>query len=383
VADVIRGSEFERIYHELQSGGTVVASSTRSTSAAQILATVTDSEAPGLEAAPVVATGEREDARIADGMLGFLFYMLAYRSTSLDAYIAAFRRNSGSFGVDTVLGSLVDFDRWLERPPRSAHDDQIELHALLTQLHGGAFLRPLAAYNPWTDTVENGAGLERVVRAVRDRGFVGVKIYPPTGFMPAANATTPVPTRKRRPDLKRLDAALDAFFARCAELRIPIIAHANRSNGRDSAHDDFSSPKAWRALLRQHATRAQVPVIDAGHFGGGTGSTWTKEFAGLMSEFPNVPLYGDLGYWDELMCPSGDDPKCADARARLKEVLGITVGATTVADRVMFGSDWLMLSQVKKWANYPAQLHAQLSEIAPEAVGRIFGGNAERCFALT
>ena len=105
-----------------------------------------------------------------------------------------------------VLGSLVDFDRWLERRPRSAHDDQIELHDLLARLHGGAFLRPIAAYNPWTDIVENGAGLERVVRAVRDRGFVGVKIYPPTGFMPAANATTPVQTKKRRPDLTRLDA---------------------------------------------------------------------------------------------------------------------------------------------------------------------------------
>ena len=87
-----------------------------------------------------------------------------------------------------------------------------------------------------------------------------------------------------------------------------------------------------------------MPVIDAGHFGGGTGSTWTKEFAGLMSEFPNVPLYGDLGYWDELMCAS-DAEKCADARTRLKEVLGIKVGAETVADRVMFGSDWLMLRQ--------------------------------------
>ena len=136
----------------------------------------------------MAATPERDDARIANGMLGFLFYMLAYRSTNVDAYVSSIPAQSGSFGVDTVLGSLVDFDRWLERPPRSAHDDQIELHALLTQLHGGAFLRPLAAYNPWSDIVENGAGLERVVRAFRDRGFVGVKISHRNRLMPAANA---------------------------------------------------------------------------------------------------------------------------------------------------------------------------------------------------
>ena len=163
-----------------------------------------------------------------------------------------------------------------------------------------------------------------------------------------------------------------------------MIAHANQSNGRDDAHDEFSSPKAWRTLLARYANRAQVPVIDVGHFGGGAGaSTWTKEFAGLMSEFTNASLYGDLGYWDELMCGSGKDPKCAAARTRLKEVLSVTVGSQTVADRVMFGSDWLMLSQEKKWANYPAQLHGSISAIAsPDVVAKIFGGNAERCFAL-
>ena len=384
VAEVIRGSEFERLYRQFKSGGAVPASTQGAISGTEILATVAVSEDPGPADAPVAAQPAAADAaaNVADGILGFLYYMLAYRSANIDAYIAAFRRHEGAFGVDVVLGSLVDFDRWLERPPRSAHQRQIELHALLGQMHGG-FFRPVAAYNPWSDIAENGAALDRVVKAFRDQGFAGVKIYPPTGFMPAGNATTPVQTSKRRPDLKRLDAVLETFFNRCAELRIPVIAHANRTNGRDDAHDEFSSPDAWRAVLSRYATRPPAPVINVGHFGGGGGTDWTKRFAALMSEFPNASLYGDLGYWEELMCGTAADQTCVGAQARLKEVLGVTIGTQTAADRIMFGSDWLMLSQVKKWANYPARLHASIAAIAPpETVAKIFGANAARCFAV-
>lgn len=383
VAQVIRGSEFERVYRELKSSVPVPAA-LGLTSASGILSTVSESEDPsGAQAIAVVAsTAAETNARIADGMLGFLYYMLAYRFVNIDAYVAGFRRGERAFGVDTVLGSLVDFDYWLDCPPRSAHDDQVEVHALLARMHDG-FLKPVVAYNPWTDLEQGGAGLDRVVTAFRDRGFVGVKIYPPTGFMPSGNATTPVKTKKRRPDLVKLDRTLGLFFDRCAELRIPVVAHANRSNGRDDAHDEFSSPKAWRALLARYAAKsAAPPVINVGHFGGGATTTWTKEFAGLMHDYPDAQLFGDLGYWDELMC--GSDPQCSAAQARLKEVLGVGVGSGTVSDRVMFGSDWLMLSQVKKWAHYPAQVHASLSAIAPpDVVAKIFAGNAESCFNLT
>lgn len=380
VEQVIRGSEFERVYRELKSALPVPVS-TGLTSAPGILATVRDSESPSTDQTVVIAaTATETNARIADGMLGFLFYMLSYRVLSLDAYIAAFRRHEQAFGVDVVLGSLVDFDYWLECPPRSTQTEQVALHALLAQLHDG-FLRPIVAYNPWTDIEQDGAGLERVVTSFRDRGFVGVKIYPPTGFMPTGNSTTPVKTKKRRPDLVKLDHVLGTFFDRCAELRIPVIAHANRSNGRDLAHDEFSSPKAWRALFARYASRNPAPVINVGHFGGGGGSDWSQQFAALMSDLPDKSLFGDLGYWEELMCNPGD---CTAARTRLKDVLDDAVGSATVADRIMFGSDWLMLSQVKKWADYPRKIHASLSAIAPpEIVAKILATNAERCFGLS
>ena len=391
VADATRNSEFQRRYREMkQRPGALTPPPTATISGDEVLRVVEEARrptAPGtvagaLRAAPNTAA-ENNDA--ADGVLGFLFYMLSNRSSNLDAYMETYARGDRAFGIDAVLGSLVDFDYWLDCPPMSAHDDQVELHALISKMSGN-YLRPVVAYNPWTDINQNGAGLARVLRAVKTHGFVAVKIYPPTGFRPAGNATTKTHTSKRRADLKELDRRLSAFFDLCAEERIPVIAHANRSNGRDNAHDDFSRPDDWRAMLARYASATRTPVIDVGHFGGASGQpSWTEQFAKLMADSPKVSLYGDLGYWDELMCPGTPDQTCLDARTRLKDVLAKPINsqpAVTVGDRVMFGTDWLMLSQVKRWADYPSRLFDSVKAIAPNDVDKIFGGNAAACFGL-
>jgi predicted TIM-barrel fold metal-dependent hydrolase len=278
-----------------------------------------------------------------------------------------------------VLGALVDFDYWLDCPPLSAHEDQIALHQHIAALHGG-YLQPVVAYNPWTDIEQGDAGLKRVRDAWATGVFVAVKIYPPTGFMPAGNATSAAATQKRRPDLKKLDDALTAFFTACAQDGIPVIAHAARSNGRDAAHDDFSSPASWDRLLCRVAAEAKTPVISLGHLGGDNPETeWTRQFANLMRVYPKVQIFGDLGYWDHLMCEEATT--CAGARTRLKDAIGVAVGAETVGDRVMFATDWLMMSQVPDWQAYPQRVREGLESIAgADQVARILAGNAKKCF---
>jgi predicted TIM-barrel fold metal-dependent hydrolase len=170
----------------------------------------------------------------------------------------------------------------------------------------------------------------------------------------------------------------------CAELRIPVIAHAARSNGRDDAHDEFGGPRGWTTLLCRYASKATTPIIDVGHFGSGSGSAWTQEFALLIRNYPQTELYGDLGYWEELICDATPDSGCRAARNRLKDALSVSMSESqTVADRVMFGTDWLMLSQVKRWADYPAKVFQSIAAIASaKDAAKIFGRNAERCFRL-
>jgi hypothetical protein len=95
-----------------------------------------------------------------------------------------------SISVDQVLGAFVDFDHWLTPLLRTAHEDQIKLHQLLSQLSGG-YMLPLVAYNPWSDVLDNGKTLQRILDALDRRGFVGVKIYPPNGFRPYGNRLVP------------------------------------------------------------------------------------------------------------------------------------------------------------------------------------------------
>jgi predicted TIM-barrel fold metal-dependent hydrolase len=375
VRDTIQGSSLER---EL-----LRRKRTSSLSAAGILGIVEAARQPADRAGPRRLPRPLSSEDAADGFLGFLFHMLSMRASNLEAYREAYATHTNAFGIESVLGSLVDFDYWIDCPPVSSHEDQIEVHARLAKARPD-FFRPLVAYNPWTDIEQNDAGLKRVEAAIRDRGFAGVKIYPPMGFKPAGNETNPPKTRKPRPELGKLDEKLKAFFDLCASLDAPVVAHTARTNGRDDAHDEFGGPDGWRALVAGYAAGAKVATIDLGHFGGHQESTWTQEFAVLMKDYPTRRLFGDLGFWDALMCSTTPGGACRDARRRLEQALAVTIDDTvTVADRVMFATDWLMLSQIPGWPDYPALVLESLQAIAPpEVVKKIFGLNARDCFKL-
>lgn len=374
VADVVGGTGFERRYREIVPTGR-----TRYGDRGITAQEVKEADDIGSPNDPRVRVQVTDVARKAKAFLQFLRLMLSYRASNVRTYSEAFSPNEGS-GVDLVLSALVDFDYWLECPPRSAHEDQIALHLHLAAMHGG-YLHPVAGYNPWTDIEQRGAGLRRVIAAWDTGVFVGVKIYPPTGFMPAGNALGGSSTEKRRPDLKQLDETLKAFFEVCANRGIPVIAHAARSNGRDAVHDDFSSPAAWDKLLCAASKESKPPVISLGHFGGDNPKTqWTAGFANLMKSYPNLRLFADIGYWDQLVCE--ESSTCADARNRLREVISIPLGGSeTIADRVMFATDWLMLSQVPGWKAYAERVRAGLTSIADaESVVKIMGDNARKFF---
>jgi predicted TIM-barrel fold metal-dependent hydrolase len=378
VVDVIRGTEFEREFRRQRRGPTIAGAGGGPISADDVLEIVSATERRTQAGGAVAAASPAEAAAAdADGLLAFLMYMLSKRSNNVQTYMRAYG-DAGDVGIAAVYGALVDFDRWLDCPPRSSHDDQVELHALLAQLHGD-FLRPLVAYNPWSDIATPGAGLARVSRAWETLGFAGVKIYPPTGFLPAGNAGRPY-SPKRHPDLSKLDDAMEAFFARCARSGIPILAHAAQSNGRDAVHDEFGGPAGWQlALARASASGLKVSF---GHFGGGQGVDWTSGFARLMHPARNSLVFADLGYWEELMCTPGSS-ECGAPIGRLKSAMALPLeGGGTVADRVMFATDWLMLSRVHRWVDYPSRVTAALrSFLAAEQVARVASGNAARFYA--
>lgn len=316
----------------------------------------------------------------AAGVLAFVGNMLSLRHHNLRSFQRGYTETDSAFGIDACFASLVDFDYWLgcDRTASSMRD-QVLLHEQLALLSGG-YVLPVAPYNPWTDIERDGESLRTVQWAVREHGFVGVKIYPPMGFQPLGNEK--IDSRRRRPSLAQLDRRLEALYAWCEAEQVPVMAHTGHSMGRDNAHDGLSAPVWWdRVVSRFPGLR-----VNAGHFGGDyhAGSEdWPRQFVKLMGTERGSRFYADLGFADGLF-----DPK-SKAYARTAGFLAGSVagnGSASVHSRIMYGSDWLMLSRLPRWAEYAHAVERFVRSVQgvdhDAALRAVFFDSAARCFGL-
>ncbi len=317
-----------------------------------------------------------------DGILAFAGFLLSPRMHNFREYQRGYTTSDGAFGINRCYASMVDFDYWIGDcdHTRSRLRDQIILMENLAELSGG-HMRPLVAYNPWTDIEDGDESINLVKDAIGARGFAGVKIYPPMGFFPHGNATNPsYPTNGKHPDLGLIDKKLQALFTYCRDKDVPVMSHSNESMGRLPSHDILGGPSGWGTFFGEKESAGSR--VNLGHVGGsknkdgGTGN-WTRQFTDLMNT-PNAKhLYGDLGFWDDVI---EDKP---EAVKRLTDLLDTKLmHGDTVADRLMFGTDWFMLAQTGTWSSYAIKFQQALSRagVPRETVDKLFYQNAERLF---
>lgn len=338
---------------------------------------------PGIAPGPSTteAAGPELNAQLIAGVFEFVGLMLSPRHHNLRTFIAGFAAGSPNTPLSGCFAAMVDFGYWLGNPACVANlEDQVRLHEMLALMSRG-FLMPLVPYNPWVDIQDPGASLALVKKAITEHGCVGVKIYPPMGYAPYDNSRLAPNGDSQRPDPKQLDARLLALYEYCASEGIPVLAHSNESNGLDTAHDALGRATGWKRLSDRVPLPKRLTVI-AGHFGGAVdhdSGNWSAEFAGLMQASRSLTMYGDLAYWNEL---HGDSEV---PRQRLAELLSRPLASGgTVADRVLYGSDWHMLSREPNWGAYPDQTRAVIDCIdgSGTLATRILGGNALQCFGL-
>lgn len=378
---IVKGSQFERQYNEIKAAQSpqvklllAPVETARLGPTSLFDAAVTSTEQKGRKGLSMVQKRIVASAPYADGFLAFISHMLSPRWHNLRDYAEVYSVTEDAFGIDYALGALVDFDAWLDCAPRSAQDDQVKLHQLLSLLSGG-YMRPLVAYNPWTDVRDDGAALKRVVDAVTNRGFVGVKIYPPNGFYPYGNSTR-TGSPSLGPSFSDLDKRLELLWEKCTELNVPVMAHTNQSSGKDFDFDKLGGPDGWKALVARFSERGSPPV-NLGHFGGSEDkTTWTAEFADLMTVRGGERIYGDIGFWDELQCGQAGELKCGMARSRLLDALK----RPGVSKRIMYGTDWFMLTTRRDWGDYPYEVLASTKGL-PMSPDDLFGLNAQRCYS--
>ena len=128
------------------------------------------------------------------------------------------------------------------------------------------------------------------------------------------------------------------------------------------------------------------PTINAAHFGGDAPRKdhpeqhWPRQFGELMGSPKGERLYGDLGYWSALrQCPEqgASDSNCEVAKARIQAAIKAD---PRVVDRLMYGTDWSILSKETKWSNYADELASNLKGTLP--LDKVMYRNAINCFGL-
>jgi hypothetical protein len=221
-----------------------------------------------------------------------------------------------------VLHPFAAFD-----PRRDADEDELGLrkYAALRKAN------PQTAWQNWKTTMKPAAlqagSFGNVRRAVEDDGFIGVKVYPPVGFLPMGNLkfkASPVWDDDTR---ELMDVALHRLYAWCEDLQIPITAHAGTGNAFGVTLRDCAGPSGWASVMEQYKRLR----LNLGHFGH-ENRAWLGDAVELMEQHETV--FADIadssieqakldGYLQDLFS-AGLDRKDGVRR------------------RMMYGSDWFM-----------------------------------------
>jgi hypothetical protein len=357
--------------------------------------TILRKAAPGAD--PQLRQGQTSGASYIDFALHFFAHRYHNALDYLETYSIPSRRK-----IDLLVPSLVDYDWWLARgrgtEVRLAQ--QIEVMERISLVLQGR-VHGFVSFCPFRELMTRqgntaGESLTLVRTAIEERGFLGVKLYPPMGFAPYGNAPLRVWEGKTSlPDVvhdprfgARLDEAMRSLFTWCVANDVPVMAHTNHSNGPYAEFEDLAGAQYWRQALQAFPGLR----ISFGHFGdtdtADHDGNEAKPFIRLMSSQPGAGerAFADSGFFADALTQADK------LRATLLTLYGTTSG-DLLAERFMYGSDWEMLVTQVDADVYFTRFGTVFDEIDKALPGRrvrgvlpseaFFGWNAANYLGLT
>jgi predicted TIM-barrel fold metal-dependent hydrolase len=295
-------------------------------------------------------------AKTAGSAIDFVLEMFQYRYTSYVRYLDDFEQSSGR-RVDLTLSALVDYDWWLNagRPTETSIADQVDLMSELAMVTSGRlhYWVPFCPYreaqyrlHPETTF----SSLKLAQQAVREKGAIGVKIYPPMGFAPLGNQDLPSTLWQSVAWLSglaktsqfgaQLDISLRELYKWCVQEDVPILAHSNTSSGPSTNFSNLAGPNHWQPAIDEFR---ELRVI-FGHFGGAedtASAANARHFIRLMgsnSGGAGRNTSADVSYFAKAI---DDQPGLEAALSAL--LLSAADPNDVLPKRLLFGSDWKML----------------------------------------
>ena len=238
------------------------------------------------------------------------------------------------------------------------------------------------AYDP---SKEN--SLDIIKDAIENRGYKGVKFYPPMGYRATGNVG----------DKQIYDERNAELFRYCIKNDLPILTHCNNSGFEAEKNSGYNSnPLFWQDLLSNdefkklrlclaHGGGVQgwfcavdkndqmkINEIDNNIFDASDKQiNWNSSYAKIVyklcinPEFPNI--YCDAAYLDEI----NNADKLSNFTARLIKLFKTE---PVFAKKIMFGTDWHMLFREGENANFFTGYDKLF------ALGGVLGSNREDFF---
>ncbi|MBB3237055.1 amidohydrolase family protein [Phyllobacterium endophyticum] len=298
------------------------------------------------------------------------------------------------FRLAMLAPALVDYDEWLYEDVKSPISEQMEVMSEISvrcvRQKDGPVLHGYIGFDPLREVVfENHKGkvssLKTVERALSEFGFAGVKLYPPMGFQPSGNRR---PYPQRSLDMlgfdpsRQMDEALRKLYALCMKLDAPILAHGYSSNESGNGYAKRGDPHYWTPVFSEFP-KLRVCLAHFGRFDAPSQGrenlafpqrSWEWALGEFMKGHPRHKIYGDISYFSEALSGDAVLRKSLAANFRLWTDL-----FDPKVDRLIFGTDWLMLGQEKGYEHYVGSVKAFLLSdcgFAEEICDKIFRRNA-------
>ena len=310
--------------------------------------------------------------------------------------------------TDLFVPLVIDFEYWFKNSVDVPVSEQVELiYREVTVPMSGRFhafvpfdpVRELAfrkGLNNPDGQRELTSSLDLVKRAVREMGFIGVKLYNTLGYRPLNNSGGLTPLHRQRMAVRNekgaylfegdaYDQVLRELYGYCEKEGIPVTAHCmlNGIEAYPGASEHFGAADLWRPVLNEFGNLR----VNLAHFGWnpldgygyGHRQNWMKNICRMMTEYEH--LYTDVSHHEVTRRNKRND--LIKTFRHIQKDFPDTI--EKIKKRILFGSDWHVLRRVKRYAAFPDRYRRILLETGfydGQSISDFMGGNAIRFLGI-
>lgn len=274
---------------------------------------------------------------------------LTFVSTLLRSERSIYRTLLSEYGerkVSLYMHLMMDMEKSYKNssPYYDFEEQQLDRMSTLVSKSNGVLIG-FSAYHPkrrnHIDIIKKGI----------EKGNVGVKFYPPMGYLASGNEP-------------KIQSMVDDFFDFCMGNDIPVFTHCTPVGFEaKKGFGLYSDPVYWRKALEKfpklrvcfgHAGGGKVKVCDTQFYGWfsnedqwNSDDNYSRKVIELCQDYENV--YCELAYLHEIMNDSTEKDLLL---ARLVDVFTNDKGKYPISDKISYGSDWHMIDMIGESNNY-------------------------------